>query len=245
MSSLVHVRRGGVSVLIETFGDRLPVIRHWGADLGDDDLGDIRRALTGIRAHSAQDDPTPVGLLPEYARGFAGRPALVVRRAGEGSSWAPRFADCTVSATADSAVIDARDPDLDLTLRSTMSLEESGLLRIRHAVTNTGADPLAVVGLEVVLPLPDRAAEAFHLTGRWCRERHPQRQPLHDGALVREGRHGRTGHDASLLLAAGEPGFGFGHGELWAIHVAWSGDHVAYAERRPESGAVLGGGELL
>jgi alpha-galactosidase len=244
-TSTLHLRRGGVSLLLETYGDRLPSIRHWGADLGDGDLGDIRPALAGVRAHSALDEPAPIGLLPEYARGYAGRPGLVVRRSGAGSAWTPRFTDCTVAATADGAVVDATDPDLDLTLRSTLWLEESGLLRMRHEVTNMAADPIAVAGLEVVLPVPDRAAEALHLTGRWCRERHPQRQPLHDGALVREGRHGRTGHDATLLLAAGEPGFGFGHGEVWAIHVAWSGDHVAYAERRPESGSVLGGGELL
>ncbi|HYJ67204.1 MAG TPA: alpha-galactosidase [Nocardioidaceae bacterium] len=244
-TSTLHLRRGGVSVLLEIFGDRLPAIRHWGADLGDGDLGDLLHTWTGIQAHSALDEPTQVGLLPEYARGHAGRPGLVVRRAGDGSSWAPRFTDCTATASDAEATVHADDHDLGLSLRSTLSVEESGLLRMRNAVTNTGADPLAVAGLEVVVPVPDRAAEVLHLTGRWCRERHPQRQPLHDGALVREGRHGRTGHDATLLMAAGEPGFGFGHGEVWAVHVAWSGDHVAYAERRPESGAVLGGGELL
>ena len=65
------------------------------------------------------------------------------------------------------------------------------------------------------------------------------------GTHLREGRHGRTGHDATLLMAAGAPGFGFGHGELWAVHVAWSGDHATYAERTPEGECLLGGGELL
>jgi alpha-galactosidase len=244
-TSTLHLRRGGVSVLLETFGDRLPSIRHWGTDLGDVDLGDLLHTWRGIRANSALDDAAPIGLVPEYARGYAGRPGLVVRRSDAGPSWAPRFADCTVSGDGTGASLEATDPDLGLGLRSELMLEESGLLRMRHRVTNEGQGPLIVDALETVLPVPDRAAEALHLTGRWCRERHPQRQPLHDGALVREGRHGRTGHDATLLLAAGEPGFGFGHGEVWAIHVAWSGDHVAYAERRPESGSVLGGGELL
>ena len=98
-----------------------------------------------------------------------------------------------------------------------------------------------------MLPVPAVATELLDLTGRWCRERSPQRHPWQHGTWVREGRHGRTGHDATLLLVAGTAGFGFGHGEVWAVHTAWSGDHVHLAERRPEAGEsdVLGGGELL
>jgi alpha-galactosidase len=237
---LVLLRRGGVSVLLETHADRLPAIRHWQGDF-DDPL----HTWNGGRVPSGLDDPGPVGLLPEYSRGYAGRPGLVVRRHGPGTSWAPRFDACEVTEDGASATVDATDSDLGLALRSELVLEESGVLRVRHTVTNPGDDPLDLVGLVAVLPVPDRAAELLHLTGRWCRERHPQRQPFVDGAVVREGRHGRTGHDATLLLVAGEPGFGFRHGEVWGVHVAWSGDHVTYAERLPASGSVLGGGELL
>ena len=46
------------------------------------------------------------------------------------------------------------------------------------------------------------------------------------------------------------PGFGFRSGEVWAVHVAWSGNHRHLAERLPEGagtggGGILGGGELL
>ena len=83
------------------------------------------------------------------------------------------------------------------------------------------------------------------LTGRWCRERIPQRHPLPHGAWVREGRHGRTGHDATLVLAAGTPGFGFRSGEVWGLHLGWSGDAVHWAERNPDGHAGLGAAELL
>ncbi|MEE3920259.1 glycoside hydrolase family 36 N-terminal domain-containing protein [Micromonospora sp. BRA006-A] len=96
-----------------------------------------------------------------------------------------------------------------------------------------------------MLPVPAVATELLDLTGRWCRERAPQRHPWPMGAWVREGRHGRTGHDATLLLVAGTSGFGFRHGEVWAVHTAWSGDHVTAAERRPTGESTLGGGELL
>ena len=88
---------------------------------------------------------------------------------------------------------------------------------------------------------PPRREELLDLTGRWCRERHPQRHPFtNQGTWTRDGRHGRTGHDATLLLVAGTPGFGNRAGSVWGVHLAWSGDHTSYAERRPDGRAVLG-----
>ncbi|MDQ3592460.1 MAG: alpha-galactosidase, partial [Actinomycetota bacterium] len=75
--------------------------------------------------------------------------------------------------------------------------------------------------------------------------RAPQRRLLQQGAWVRDSRHGRTGHDSTLLMAVGTAGFGFGHGEVWAVHTAWSGDHTTWAERLPTGEGVIGGGELL
>ena len=73
----------------------------------------------------------------------------------------------------------------------------------------------------------------------------PQRSSWRQGTWQRTSRHGRTGHDATLLLSAGTAGFGFRSGEVWAVHVSWSGDQSAYAERTPEGESLLGGGELL
>ena len=99
--------------------------------------------------------------------------------------------------------------------------------------------------LPVQLPVPAHATELLDLAGRWSRERVPQRHELAYGAWVREGRRGRTGHDAPLLLVAGTKGFGFRHGEVWGVHVGWSGDSTVWAERLPEQQVSLGGGELL
>jgi alpha-galactosidase len=93
--------------------------------------------------------------------------------------------------------------------------------------------------------VPGVAREVLDLTGRWCRERSPQRRPLGHGAWRREGRHGRTGHDAPLLLVAGTPGFGFRSGEVWGAHLGWSGDAATWAERLADGTAVLGAAELL
>ena len=62
---------------------------------------------------------------------------------------------------------------------------------------------------------------------------------------MRTGRHGRTGHDSSLLFAAGSAGFGNRHGRVWAAHLGFSGDHEAYLEKTPYGPAMLGMAELL
>ncbi len=50
-------------------------------------------------------------------------------------------------------------------------------------------------------------------------------------------------------MVVGTAGFGFRRGEVWGVHVEWSGDQVYAAERPPEgagAGAgLLRGGELL
>ncbi len=47
------------------------------------------------------------------------------------------------------------------------------------------------------------------------------------------------------MLIAGEAGFGFRAGEVWGVHVAFSGNHRTLAERTPGGVALLAGGELL
>ena len=47
----------------------------------------------------------------------------------------------------------------------------------------------------------------------------------------RESRMGRPGHSSAYLLMAGTQGFGFRHGEVWGVHLGWSGNQNLYAER--------------
>ncbi len=43
----------------------------------------------------------------------------------------------------------------------------------------------------------------------------------------------------------GQSGFGFVTGQVWGIHIGWSGNQSVYAERTFNSHRLLGGGELL
>ena len=96
-----------------------------------------------------------------------------------------------------------------------------------------------------MLPVPRDATELLDLTGRWCRENHPQRHAVQQGTWVRTGRHGRTGHDSSLLVAAGTAGFANRTGQVWATHLGWSGNHEQYLDSLADGRRMLGAAELL
>src|SRR5690606_2404417 len=250
----IHLRAGGASVVLTTDGERLPAVLHWGADLGDltaADLAELARAGVPAPVPNDLDRPTRAGILAEHADGWNGRPGLAGQRAGR--AWSPLFAltDLAVADDPDGGArvrASGRDAEAGLELHLELQLLASGALRQRATVArppDAVPEPFVVDGLALALPVPPVATELFDLAGRWGRERAPQRMPFVVGVHSRENRRGRTGPDAPLILAAGTEGFGYASGEVWAIHVAWSGNHVAYAERLSTGAAVLGGGELL
>jgi alpha-galactosidase len=259
MSEPLLLRAAGAAVLLDLSGEPgsgLPQVLHWGSDPGAltaDELTALAADLRPGVSHNALDEPARFSLLPGQPDGWLGRPGLAGHRDGADSY--PRFevTGSTVTPEPDGGtelVVTAADQAAGLALTVWLRLESTGVLRISTEVTNTGAGHYTVDGLTALLPVPDEATEVLDLTGRWCRERSPQRQPFHQGSRVRESRRGRTGHDATLLLAAGQAGFGFRTGQVWAVHAAWSGNHVHLAERLPGGAGpggdrVIGAGELL
>jgi alpha-galactosidase len=246
----LHLRSAGTSLVISFDSGEAEVI-HWGADLGSllPDLAILGEPIP----HSAIDATVPAGLLPQASSSWRGRPALRGHRIADGVpgyDFSVRLRVAAVNAGAstavgNSAVIVQSDPDAGITVESTLQLHDGGLLEMRHTVTNTGTSPFQLDELATVLPVARDAVELLDLTGRWCRERHPQRRAIQQGTWVRTGRHGRTGHDSSLLLAAGTAGFGNRHGKVWATHLAWSGNHEQFADSIADGRTVIGGSELL
>ena len=190
--------------------------------------------------HSAVDRPLRLSILPHLGEGFGGTPGL----SGSAVSTPPVFSLADVSQTAD--CIDIRlssDTNLEVVLELRLSAE--GVLQSRSTVTNSGADAWAPHRVAVTLPVPARARELLDFSGRWSFERRPQRQLLQSGTWSRAQRHGRSGHDSPLLTVVGTPGFGFRSGEVWALHLGWSGDHEIIAETVPTGHGLLGAAELL
>ncbi|WP_457252616.1 alpha-galactosidase [Pedococcus sp. P5_B7] len=248
-SPTATLRSAGTCLVLDTSGGGLPRVLHWGADLPDAVVAELAGIVVGPVPQNGLDEPWPLTVLPTTGDGWLGTPGYAAHRAGGAA--APRW-DVTAELDGERALVTtASDGAVQVVLRH--SLDEHGVLRVSSSVTNTGGDaeraPLDVGALRALLPLPSRATEVLDLTGRWCRERSPQRSVLQDGTHLRASRRGRTGHDATLLLNVGTAGFGFRTGEVWSVHVAWSGNHEHLTERLPEGAgihaAVLGGGELL
>ncbi|WP_188186842.1 alpha-galactosidase [Nonomuraea sp. SYSU D8015] len=243
----MHLRAGGVSLVLDVGGPRLPSVLHWGCDLGElppEQLRELALATVPAVVSGGTDAPGTLSVLAEHGTGWPGLPGLRGHRAG--TAWSPLFTMTSARADGEQVRVEAVDEAAGLELTLWIALDVTGLVTMRAAVRNRHpAEPYVLDGLVLNLPVPAEAAELLDLTGRHLRERSPQRQPFTQGSRVRENRRGRTGSDASLLLAAGAPGFGFRSGEVWAVHVGWSGNHVTYAERLPDGRAVIGGGELL
>ena len=243
----VHLRSAGTSLLL-AFDSGEAEIVHWGADLGDR-LPDLA-ILRGAVPHSAFDVPVIAGLLPQASSGWAGRPGLRGYRSADGVpgrdfSPALRVVSTEMRDGGRGVLIIQQDSDAGLEVSTGLTLHPGGLLELAHTLSNSGTAAYQLEELAAVLPVPRNATELLDLTGRWCRENHPQRHSVQQGTWVRTGRHGRTGHDSSLLVAAGTAGFSNRRGQVWATHFGWSGNHEQYLDSLTDGRRMIGAAELL
>ncbi|RYV50129.1 alpha-galactosidase [Pengzhenrongella frigida] len=259
-ASILHLRAGGTSVVVDARGESLPRIVHWGADLGDlapDLLASLVDAQAPQRVSGSTDQTPSASLLPEQSSGWLGTPGLTGHRHGAAFSTALRTTAVRTTAVRTTAVrttgspdapgivVEAIDPAAELAVTLELEVTAAGLVRQRATVRNLGAQTFELTGVLATFPVPDAATELLDLTGRHLRERSPQRQRWDVGTHLREGRRGRPGADSSLLLVAGEEGFGARSGRVWGVHLAWSGNQRLLAERTISGVSFLAAGELL
>jgi alpha-galactosidase len=245
---IIHLRAAGTSFVLDARGPRPAVVVHWGPDLGDLTDGDLA-ALAGAAVPavppSSLDEPLRLSLLPALDQGWSGRPGIAGWWPADGT---PVAGFHLINVRRDGprgVLLDLGAVDGRLLLTTEIELSEQGVLRIRHHLHHTGTGTFQLAALDVVLPVPEAAGELLDFSGLWAYERRPQRTPLRHGVWSRESRYGRPGHDDPYLMMAGSPGFDFRTGQVWAVHLAWSGDKRVWAERRPLGYRMLGTGELL
>ena len=260
--AVIVLRANGVSVALDT-AYPVPRVLHWGADLGE--LGDAdREALrrTGVAAvlNNSPDIPRAFTIWPTEFEGWSGTPAQEGHADGRASTPRPALVATKLETNGANGggTVEFRLDDRVSALRATAryTLDRFGVLTVdlgveRDAALNPaiGSIPYALGGLMALMPVPERASELLDFTGKWCRERAPQRRPFDYGTHLRRARRGKPGHDSPFLLMAGSADFGFGRGEVWAAHLAWSGEQQYLAEHLPEGAgalaAVIGVGESL
>jgi alpha-galactosidase len=246
MSSYVRLSEdhsGGRTDLIVDVSTGAPTIVYWGQSLGVDlDLESVDAAFDRPLVHGTFDVVAPITVVPEDGSGFVGRPGLTGRRGG-GRAWAPRFATTSHLVVGNRVVVEATDTVAGLALQTTISLVET--LRVSVEIRNTADRRYSLDGLTVTLPIAQHVAELLTFEGRWARELHPVRRDWEHGELLVENRRGRTSHESPPLVFAGEPGFDEWDGEVYGVHVAWSGNHTLFAERLPDGRRYVQAGELL
>ncbi len=238
----LRMRASGVELCLD-LADGYPVVLHWGSPLGACSTDELRLLADASRPHCDLNEPVEPGMLREPARGFRGRPALRGHRSGR--DFSPLFAVQAYEVAGDSATIRLTDESAGLALSMTFTMTPQGVLLLGSELSNTGEGVYSLDGLAMWLPVPDRATELLDFSGRWLLERQPNRLPFAPGLRVREGREGRTGHDASIVQCALTPTTTTETGEVWALAPLWSGGTAHLAERDTAGRGALGAGELL
>jgi alpha-galactosidase len=253
--SWVTFRRDGVMVVFDVGGPHLPRIVHWGGDLGVLSEADI--AGLPAAAHFPIDDNThnadvPLTVSPTRAQGWSGWPGLTGHRDGTASQPLFALAGVETDESDDGQPQTLRyrgtDEAAALQLDGEFVLTADGVLRHRQTLSSTAASDRAsyvVDDVLTLLPVSEHVAEVFDHAGRWANEAQGQRQQLHQGTWLREQRRGRTGPDSPLLLMVGTEGFDYRDGQVWGIHLGWSGDQRYLAQRLNTGAVILGSGELL
>ncbi len=248
-AALLHMRAQGVSVLMQLKPTGLPVILHWGADLGDLDGLAAEALLAAFGPTSLDPLPSMMSsLVPESSAGWNSRAALAGSHDGHTSAasftrcHARLMSDSPVSpglteVGADTVIIQAEDPVNGLGLDLAIQLTDLGLMRCRAGVANKNVADYRLEGLELFLPVSDLATHRVELDG-----------PALSTVALRSGSwsvdHG-VFDDRPAHLALAEAGTGFRRGQVWQVHVAFSGSVRHRVERTSYGRTYLGGGELL
>jgi alpha-galactosidase len=240
-------------VVLDTGGPYLPRVVHWGPDLGDlsdPELSLLPLAYPQMKGPRPADAAVPLTLLPSRAHGWPGWPGLTGSRLGYASQ--PWFALTGSRQTEDEGGValyyQGADETAHIRLQGELVLTVDGVLKHRQTLTSTAPDgeaPYEVQDLLTLLPIPADTFECLDFAGRWGDEAQEQRRPITQGTWLREQRRGRTGPDTPLVLLAGRQHFGYRQGEVWGIHLGWSGDQRYLLQRLNTGTTLIGAGEML
>jgi alpha-galactosidase len=235
------ISQAGVCLVLD-FSGGTPQVLHWGEELGDS-ADQLALASIEPTAHAELDAHQFHGIWRENARGNTARPALLGHR--NGKDFSQKFDLIKVEQTKTSITAISKDEAAGLEVSIVFEFVGSGVLEIKQTVANSGSEDFEVQALEVILPLPDKAAESLDFTGRWVKERQPQRRKIQSGLWVREVREGRSSHDYTIVQLAMTEGANYQSGDVWALGLGFSGNSRHTIEQAQSGRKFISAGELL
>ena len=232
--SILRLESATVDVVIKTYP--FAEIIYWGPHL---QYFSPQNAETLSRpvANGRLDVDSPVTLMAELGHGLFGSPGIEGHRLGLDGS--PLFGTTDVQQQGQTLTITAEDEHAGLRLTSELALDASGVLAVRHGLTNLKAQAWQVDRFAITLPVAERAREVMAFHGRWIREFQPHRVTLEHDSFVIENRRGKTSHEHFPALIAGTPSFSEMHGDVWGVHLGWSGNHRLRAEAKTDGRRYL------
>jgi alpha-galactosidase len=245
---MLHLATVSTSVVLDLRWG-VPFIVHWGGPVDDAEAQRLVNDVSQPPRAGVIDRPALATIVPLHGDGWLGHPGLLGRHRG-GSDWAPRFQPTHVEHHMNtdgsiSATVTAADVHAELRLVTEVELSASGLFSVAVRLHNDSHMKYLLDELSVTLPLPSPATQLTTFHGRWCGEFQAQSFEWPVGAWVGENRTGRTSHEQPPFVLAHEVSMGAHDGQCWAVHLAWSGNHVIRAERQVYNRRYLQVGELL
>lgn len=238
-----HLHQAGVSLLVD-LSDQSVQILHFGRALGKvDSIVDWRLSQQEPVAHAELDQPIWPGLYRENSRGNIGRPAVLGHRAGQ--DWSQKFLLQSFVASDLFLTVTSKDEAAGLEISSKFEFVGAGILQISQTLRNTGVTDYVVDELSLIMPLPDQVSESMDFSGRWVKERQPNRRQIQPGLLSREVREGRSSHDYTIIQMAMTRGADYQLGEVWSLGLMFSGNSRHFIERQQSGRTFMAAGELL
>lgn len=220
----------------------VPVIEHWG-----DRLESIEGWMSTSHTvpHGGLDELIAFSIVP--SEGFIGRPGLAGHRRG-GRHWSPRFryVDHTHYHADDMSTLElqGRDDVAELEMTTRVSLVDD-VMSISVALANVADGPYMMDGLSITVPVSDRASRLGTYSGRWGAEFTFESFDWPIGAWSVENRTGRTSHEHPPYVWAISRDASEWSGDVWGLHLAWSGNHSLFAERLVDGRRYVQMGELF
>ncbi|MDX1738790.1 MAG: alpha-galactosidase, partial [Alphaproteobacteria bacterium] len=190
------------------------------------------------------DQNPPIDFCPVAGRGYVGQESVIVRDE-KGRSLAPNFKFQEVVENQDgSLAFYLRDAHHLLTYIARFEAHpENGLISCEAQIvseTNIYVDWLSAP----VIPVSAHSQNFMDFAGRWCGEFRSQKHEWSTGSFVRENRTGRTGHEYFPGLLIEEEGVSENHGNVFAMHYAWSGGHKMVVEELPDGRRLVQFGHM-
>lgn len=242
----VHLSTSQLSLVFDCTR-QLPVILYFGAPLEHtEDPSQIIALSTRQEAKCALIEEVALSVTPTLGHGFTGHPGLVVNNAQTAWSTGPRLHSVEQTSSRE-VVFTSVDEVRGIELTHSFSLaKEQALVSCNTQLTNTHTLPLQMDYCAApTFYMPDHLSRITSFEGRWSMEFQQTDIDLFLGAYVRENRKGKTSHDNFPGVILKTPFTNEAHGECFAFHLGWSGNHRTRVELLPEQRTYVQLGELL